>query len=222
MSTSLWRRVERRLRRRFPSRAQKRHELVGPAHVWREKRDFQIAFLRGNGLLPASTLLDIGCGTLRGGVPIIEYLDSGNYTGVDVRSDIEAEARSELREHALDDKRPHLLYGADIATVDLETHFDFAWAHSVLFHMTDEHLDACLAFVRRHLQTDGVFFANVRLGEHPSDTWREFPLVWRTLDAYRRAASIAGLSVDDLGTVGGLGYELTLGEDHNMLRIRIL
>ena len=222
MSISLWRRVERRLRRRFPSRAQKRHELVGPAHVWREKRDFQIAFLRRNGLLPSSTLLDIGCGTLRGGVPIIDYLDSGNYTGVDVRSDIEAEARSELSEHGLDDKRPNLLYGAEIAALDLETHFDFAWAHSVLFHMTDEHLDACLAFVRRHLQPYGVFFANVSLGDHAADSWREFPLIWRSLDEYRGAASKAGFELYDLGTLGSIDRHITVGADQNMLRFRVL
>ena len=61
-----------------------RHALVGPGHLWKEKRDWQMGFLLNHGLSPSDHFLDVGCGTLRGGIPIIEYLDPGNYTGFDV------------------------------------------------------------------------------------------------------------------------------------------
>ena len=46
-----------------------------------EHRRFQIAFLKERGLVPSSQLLEIGCGPLTGGIPIIEYLEPGNYVG---------------------------------------------------------------------------------------------------------------------------------------------
>jgi len=45
------------------------------------KRRFQIDFFRRQGLRPDQTLFDLGCGTLRGGIPIIDYLEPGFYTG---------------------------------------------------------------------------------------------------------------------------------------------
>jgi hypothetical protein len=47
-------------------------------------------------------LVDLGCGTLRGGIPIIEYLDADSYIGVDVREEAIEEARRFLTD------RPYL------------------------------------------------------------------------------------------------------------------
>jgi SAM-dependent methyltransferase len=221
---SLWRRAEgkirREFRRRFPTAEQKRHSLVGPASAWKEKRDVQIAFLQTRGLAPSNQFIDIGCGTLRGGIPIIDYLAAGNYTGVDVRTEVEPEARAELAKHALDSKQPHLHFGVDLATFDLDQAFDVAWAYAVLFHLSDERLAECLAFVRAHLAPGGAFYANVKLGEHPPDQWREFPLIWRSMDAYRAAAATAQLSIEDLGSVRDLGYDLSLGAEDRMCCFR--
>ena len=187
MSTpSPLRRLERRFRAAFPSRQERRHSLVGPPQVWQEKPAFQIAFLQAHGLEPALTLVDIGCGTLRGGIPIIEMLDAGNYAGVDVRTTIEREARAELAEHRLDGKDVTLVFGRRLADVHLDRRFDIAWAFSVLFHLTDDHLAECFAFVREHLAPGGVFFANVNLGDEPPAKWMEFPELWRPLAVYAR------------------------------------
>jgi len=53
--------------------------MVGPPGVWKDCRDFQINFLRKMGLKTHHQVLDIGCGPLRGGIPLIRYLDAGNY-----------------------------------------------------------------------------------------------------------------------------------------------
>jgi cyclopropane fatty-acyl-phospholipid synthase-like methyltransferase len=208
-----------RVRRRFPSREARRHALVGPPEFWRKTRAFQIAFLKRQGLRPDHTLVDIGCGTLRGGVPIIEYLDRGNYAGVDVRQEIESEARAELAEHRLDEKAPTLAYGRRLAEVHLGRQFDFAWAFAVLFHLTDEHLAECFTFVGEHLAPSGVFYANVNLGHNEPDTWREFPELWRTREQYEQAAGAVGLSVSDLGELGSLGHDFA-GQAQHMLEFR--
>src|SRR6185312_14764944 len=99
---------------------QRRHLLVGPATLWKMKRDFQIDFMKRMGLRPENSLLDIGCGTLRGGVAFIDYLDAGHYCGIDVRENALAEGRKELAEHGLEGKRPELLLVPDMSKLVLE------------------------------------------------------------------------------------------------------
>src|SRR5262245_30090573 len=94
-------RLKQRLATLFASTAERRHARVGPAHLWRMKRAFQLDFLRCTGLERGQRLLDLGCGTLRGGLPLIEFLDAGHYTGIDVRAEVLDEARGELAEAGL-------------------------------------------------------------------------------------------------------------------------
>ena len=63
------------------TKKKRRHGMVGPPYLWKMKREFQIKFLTDMDLKPDHYLLDLGCGTLRGGIPIIEYLEIGHYFG---------------------------------------------------------------------------------------------------------------------------------------------
>lgn len=67
------------------TKQERRHALVGAANVWQQAREFQFQFLLDQGLQKTDKLMDIGCGTLRGGIPMIEYLNIGNYYGMDLR-----------------------------------------------------------------------------------------------------------------------------------------
>ena len=59
-------------------------ESMGFRGQWEEHRCFQIAFLREQGLKPSHKILEIGCGPLTGGIPIIRYLEPNNYFGLDI------------------------------------------------------------------------------------------------------------------------------------------
>ncbi len=202
----------------LPSR---RHALVGPADLWKMKRRFQFAFLSSRGLRPEHRLLDIGCGTLRGGVPLIAYLDAGNYVGVEARAEVLEEGRKELSEAGLEHKHPVLIHASDPAQVALEAPVDFAWAFSVLFHMSDEVVDAYLGLVARGLTEKGEFFANVRLGEREDARWKQqFPLVRRPHEFYERLAAAHGLRVDDVGTLESLGHRTGSPEQDNQMMLR--
>ncbi|GAB3734871.1 hypothetical protein GCM10028862_18220 [Luteimonas pelagia] len=170
------------------------------------KRRFQIDYLRGQGLRPSDRLLDLGCGTLRGGIPLIAYLEPGRYVGVDVRREVIDEAHAELALHGLEDKAARLLALDHLDGVDLGQRFDVAWAFSVLIHLDDARLHEALAFVARHLATGGVFHANANVGERAPGGWQGFPVMWRPLAAYRAAAAAAGLRLDDAGALGELGH----------------
>lgn len=182
------------------------------------KRSFQFQFLTSRGLQPEHRLLDIGCGTLRGGIPLIEYLQTSHYTGVEARAEVLEEGRKELADSGLEHKHPLLIHAAHPAQIQPEAPFDFAWAFSVLIHMPDEVVDAYLGFVSDELAEDGEFYANVALGDRPEGEWQGFPVVFRPRATYERWAASHGLVVDDVGTLDTLGHQMGSGDRMMMLR----
>lgn len=97
------------------TKKERRHRLVGPSYLWKIKRDFQFNFLKAMNLTPEHYLLDIGCGTLRGGIPIISYIQGGHYFGIDIREETLDEGRKELREVGRERKKPTLILSPDIS-----------------------------------------------------------------------------------------------------------
>jgi SAM-dependent methyltransferase len=192
--------------RRDEAGAAARHALVGPPDLWEMKRRFQIDFLRGAGLMPHHRLLDLGCGTLRGGIPLIEYLAPGHYAGVEVRREVLDEGRQELAESGLAGKEPQLVHCSRLAELDLGRTFDVAWAFAVLIHMDDRILDDAVAAVARHLTADGVFYATANVGAEPAGTWQGFPVVHRKAAFYANVFGRHGLVLEDLGSLESFGH----------------
>ena len=86
--------------------AGRHRDMVGG--MWEEIGRLQFEFLRARGLKPGHRLLDIGCGSLRGGIHAIKYLDTGNYYGLDINPSLIEGGRHELRLAGLTHKNPHL------------------------------------------------------------------------------------------------------------------
>ncbi|RMF67985.1 MAG: class I SAM-dependent methyltransferase [Calditrichaeota bacterium] len=216
-------RLKRLLRTFLVPPSKRRHALVGPLHLWKMKRDFQIAFLRQAGLRPTHYLLDLGCGTLRGGIPIIRYLEAGHYYGVESRAEVLAEGLRELREAGLEKKAPVLLHSERLSDLELSRRFDYVWAFSVLIHMPDEVLAESLRWLSTHLQPDGQFFANVNAGAAPDGEWQGFPIVFREVEFYRKQAHRFGLEMEVVGTLGSLGHRsgVKAQDEQIMLRFQL-
>lgn len=185
------------------------------------KRDFQIAFLRRAGLESHHRFCDLGCGTLRGGIPVIRYLEEGRYFGCDVRAEAIGEGCLEIAEHGLADKNPTVLLSRNFTDFALSWRFDFIWAFSVLFHLEDDMLDRILGFAARHLAADGVFYANVNTGEKSDGAWREFALVTRELSFYEDRCRLHGLDISDIGPLRELGHRTNVAsqDEQRMLKI---
>jgi SAM-dependent methyltransferase len=204
-------RADRWLARLFPTRFRPgapewRHGKAGTPHLWRMQRAFQIDFLQRMGLSPDHRLLDLGCGTLRGGLPLVGYLASHHYTGIDIRPECIAEARRELEEAGLRQRHPRIEHVDGLEGLELGETFDYIWAFSVLVHLEDDELDTALAFAARHLQSEGVFYANVNLGDGRLGSWSGFPIVARPIDWYAERARLAGLDARSIGRLRELGH----------------
>lgn len=185
---------------------EKRHAAVGPAKLWKMKRDFQFKFLVDQGLKTNQRLVDIGCGTLRGGIPLIDMLEEGHYYGIDVRAEVLDKGRDELKEQGLESKKPNLIAFDDFSNLDLNDKVDYAFAFSVLIHLSDDIAEKCFQFVGRSLAEGGRFLANVNVEKHEDAEWQGFPVVFRSMKFYEDMASRSGLSTKYIGTLAELGH----------------
>ena len=137
---------------------------------------------------------------------VIEYLNEGNYCGLEVRADVLNEGRKELKEEGLENKKPELVHFNDFNELHFDTKFDMAFAFSVLIHLDDDIAEKCFDFVGRHLSEKGVFFANVNLSERESGNWQGFPVMYKELSFYENFAAKNSLVVKNLGALKDLGH----------------
>ncbi len=130
--------------------------------MWEEIGNLQFEFLVDQGLLPEMNFLDIGCGSLRGGIHFIRYLNPGGYFGVDAnQSLLDAGYSTELSNVKLQHKLPrqNLLFDRDFAFEKFGASFDMALAQSVFSHLPLNHIRLCLIKLSACMRQGGRFFA---------------------------------------------------------------
>src|ERR1700730_16469862 len=111
-------------------------DSMGFRGQWDEHRRFQISFLREQGLSPSHRFLDIGCGPLTGGIPVIAYLRPNNYCGIDIRSSVLNLAWREVGIAGLSEKNPRLICSTSLGSDELgDEQFNFVFSFSVLYHL---------------------------------------------------------------------------------------
>ena len=132
--------------------------------MWDEIGCLQLDFLKAHGLTPNSTLLDIGCGSLRLGVRAVDYLGPGKYWGTDLNVELlDAGYESEIRPAGLIGKLPrsNLVVDGDFSFPQIPRSFDFAIAQSVFTHLPLNHMRLCLARLASHVESPCKFFFTV-------------------------------------------------------------
>ncbi|MGH6826389.1 class I SAM-dependent methyltransferase [Methyloceanibacter sp.] len=159
------------------------HRVLKDAHAavggkWDALGRLQFDYLVANGLKPDSKLLDLGCGTLRGGRHFIRYLNTRNYTGTDISWRAIDYAHHLVMEENLAAKEPSLIYRrpGDAFFADLEDAcFDFVLAHSVFTHLPPEFVEECFAAVGRVMRPSGMlFFTFQHEAEHRRRDLKDF------------------------------------------------
>ncbi len=120
----------------------------------------QFDFLVGQGLQPQHRLLDVGCGSLRGGVHFIQYLADGNYYGIDKQQWLlDAGQNVELPRYGLQGKTVHLAQTECFEVGQFDVRFDYALAQSVFTHLPLNNIIRCLINVSQVLAPGGRFYA---------------------------------------------------------------
>ena len=191
--------------------------VMGFSGQWDEHRRFQMDLLLRLGLQPGHRLLEIGCGPLTAGVPVVRFLDEDGYTGVDVRGSATDVAWREIGENKLSGKNPHIIRADDFGRAYFrEGEFDFIWAFSVLFHLEDRLIDELIQMAAHVLKSNGVLVGNINASAHES-RWLEFPFVRREPAFYAEAAARHGLSMEILGTLHELGFRQESLEKENIV-----
>ena len=145
---------------RHAVQAGKHRDLIGG--LWDEIGLLQCSFLKQNGLVPNDKVLDIGCGCLRGGVHLIDYLDAGNYYGLD-RSQalLNAGYNIEVTTAGLTAKMPkeNLVCDANFSFDQFPLSFNTAIAVSVFTHLPLNIIRDCLGKLAGRMEVGGVFYA---------------------------------------------------------------
>ncbi|MGP1382500.1 MAG: class I SAM-dependent methyltransferase [Thainema sp.] len=143
-------------------------EVIGGK--WDEIGNLQFEFLKAQGLKPESKFLDVGCGSLRGGIHFVQYLNSGNYYGIDINESLlEAGYNVELAKAGIQDRQPreNLACVSNFDCSQFNCQFDYAIAQSVFTHLLFNHIRQCLEKIVDVMAPGGVFFAT--FFELPSD-----------------------------------------------------
>lgn len=181
----------------------------------------QLDYLISRGLKPHHTFIDIGCGSFRAGRFIIDYLDSGNYYGVDAnQSVIQAGYDKELN----DEQRAKLpvtnLRANDRFDVDFDgTTFDYAIAQSVFTHVSLNHIRLCLFRLSKAMAPGGRFYATffvesykqdvdfIRVRPRAAQRFSERNVFWYYRGDLRWAASFAPWKMRYLGEWGSPAHQ---------------
>ncbi|MFN0263116.1 class I SAM-dependent methyltransferase [Tepidamorphus sp. 3E244] len=135
-------------------------EVVGG--MWEEIGSLQLNLLVSHGLKPDEYLLDIGCGSLRGGVHIVRFLEPEHYFGTDLNSCLlDAGYRRELLPLGLDKKLPRtsLIVDDAFSFERFGVRFDRALAFSVFTHLPLNSIRVCLERLAEVMVPGGIFHA---------------------------------------------------------------
>lgn len=140
-------------------------DAVGYVCTRPEEGRAQLEILINLGCKPHHRVLEIGCGALVAGFQIMQYLDAGNYTGIEPNMWLVTSSfRIPEVGAVIESKRP--LFGSRTDfRVESENKFDFIISHSILSHTSDAQLTDFLTATKEQLTEGGVLAASIRLAE---------------------------------------------------------
>jgi len=172
---------------------------VGPPQRYDLVAAMQFNLLTTLGLREEHYLLDVGCGSLRGGRLFIPYLLPGRYFGIEPdQSLVEEGLDRELGRDILAVKEPSFEFRDDFKLSVFGRDFDFVLAQSIFSHATVDQINTCLAEAAQVLQPGGTMAATFYEGEdnYDGDTWVFPGRVFYRFDFMTSAAREAGLQAE--------------------------
>lgn len=169
--------------------------------MWEAMGELQLKFMKEQGLQPDHELLDVGCGSLRGGLYYIKYLQDGKYSGFDINPSLIRAGEAELKKANLISKKPMLLVNDNFQFPLFKKKFDYAIAQSVFTHLPVNVIQRCLINMEKVLNPGGKFYATFfetkdRFNEHPV-THSEGLITYLDRDPYHYPLSLFEYLIQD-------------------------
>jgi SAM-dependent methyltransferase len=116
---------------------------------WEAIGRLQFKFMIEQGLEPQHAFFDIACGSLRGGVRFIPYLEPRCYLGLDIKQElIDIGIKHELGEKLFALKKPEFVVSDSFEFNRFSKQPDFALAQSLFTHLTESDILLCLKNLR--------------------------------------------------------------------------
>ena len=133
---------------------------VGPPDQYDFMGATQFRLLSTLGLRSNHRLLDVGCGSLRAGRLILNYLDEHNYYGIEPNKWlIEDAIRNVIGEDVVKIKKPNFDHNDQFNTDVFSKKFDFIVAQSIFSHSGSDIIRSALNNFKDSLKDSGIIVA---------------------------------------------------------------
>lgn len=142
------------------------HQAVRHVGTKDEEGQAQLGILIMHGCKPEHTVLEIGCGALNAGYPIMQYLNAGNYVGIDPNFwTIENSLKVPEVKAVADARKARFGASAEFDAASFGTKFDYVISHSVLSHAAHWQWPQFLKNVDAVLKPGGMILASLHFTE---------------------------------------------------------
>ena len=147
---------------------QKKAELVnkkiflgGPLEDFENVGRLQLITLLKIGLYPHSKVLDVGCGCMRGGYWLINFLNPNCYFGIEPNKEmLEYGIRHFLSSELIEQKNPQFSNNSDFDFSVFNEQFDFIIARSIWTHAPKNKIKVMLDSFIKNSKTTGSFLTS--------------------------------------------------------------
>lgn len=142
------------------NKIEKIHDLVG----WntQKMKEWHSHIIEIYDLDSNSKFLDYGCGTLRGGIPIMKVLNSGNYTGVDISELFIYVSKNQVDYYQLSQYKPKLF---SLQNFKWEEKYDVILTQSVINHLNIGQLKNVISNLNSVLAQNGIWISTICFDE---------------------------------------------------------
>jgi hypothetical protein len=157
--------------------------LAGPLGDFEKSGRLQLSTLIWYGLYPSSTLLDVGCGSLRAGYWFMNFLEPGRYHGIEPRRwEVEQGLRYIVEPELVEYAQPRFAYNDNFDLTVFDTKFDFVVARSIWSHATKSQIRAMLdSFVAAGAPQSALFASYLPASRVPGVILEPFHRVVRAI-----------------------------------------
>lgn len=172
-------------------------EFVGPTNEYDVNAAMQFNLMTFLGLREYHALLDIGCGSLRGGRLFIVYLLPDHYFAIEPEQWLVENAISEeIGRDLIELKSPSFSHNSNFSCESFGVEFDCILAQGVFVHAPEWQIRTCLSEAAKCMRSTSIFAASYMCGDenYEGREWLYPKTSFYTPSRMAEMSSAAGLS----------------------------